>query len=218
MDAFRRRERKRPPERGAGRTAVLLAAFLASASPAAAQAPSPSPEIVAPAARDVTPPGITPGPSGEGPLTREAVPPPPPDPPRWRRFFLPKTTDAATFKVEQRTIRIAGVTVPTRDEICGGAGGEWPCGRTALYSLRMFLRGRAIECFYPHADTAVEITAPCRVGETDLGLWLLEQGWAKPGDYATDEYRAAAAEARCKGRGLWRGTKPDAACPAPAQQ
>lgn len=193
-------------------TAALLMFLLTSAgSPVGAQ--EPSPEIVPPAMRDVTPPGITPGPSSEGPLVREPVPPPPPDPPRWRRFFLPKTTDAATFKVEGRTIRIAGVTVPTRDEVCRGAqGGEWPCGRTALYSLRMFLRGRAIECFYPHADTAVEITAPCRVGETDLGLWLLDQGWARPGQYATDEYKAASAAARCRGRGLWRGPEKAEGC------
>jgi endonuclease YncB( thermonuclease family) len=200
-----------------GTAALLLLLLTSAGSPVAAQ--EPAPEIVPPAARDVTPPGITPGPSSEGPLVREPVPPPPPEPPRWRRFFLPQTTDAATFKAEERTIRIAGVTVPTRDEVCRAAeGGEWPCGRTALYSLRMFLRGRAIECFYPHADTAVEITAPCRVGETDLGLWLLDQGWAKPGQYATDEYKAASAAARCKGRGLWRGTRPDASCPAAAQQ
>jgi endonuclease YncB( thermonuclease family) len=193
-------------------TAALLLLLLASAgSPSEAQ--EPAPEIVPPAARDVTPPGITPGPPSEGPLLREPVPPPPPDPPRWRRFFLPQTTDAATFKVQGRTIRIAGVTVPTRDEVCRGAeGGEWPCGRTALHSLRMFLRGRAIECFYPHADTAVEITAPCRVGETDLGLWLLDQGWAKPGQYATDEYKAASAAAHCKERGLWRGQPAPEGC------
>jgi endonuclease YncB( thermonuclease family) len=76
----------------------------------------------------------------------------------------------------------------------------------------MFLRGRAIECFYPHADTAVEITAPCRVGETDLGLWLLDQGWAKPGQYATDEYKAASAAAHCKERGLWRGQPAPEGC------
>ena len=48
----------------------------------------------------MTPPGVTPGPAGDGPLIREPVPPPPPEPPRWRRFFLPVTTDAATFAVE----------------------------------------------------------------------------------------------------------------------
>jgi endonuclease YncB( thermonuclease family) len=197
--------------------AVLVVLLAGTVSPVAAQ--EPAPEIVAPAARDVTPPGITPGPSGEGPLVREPMPPAPPEPPRWRRFFLPKTTDAATFKAENRTIRIAGVKASAPDATCRQADGvDWPCGRTALYALRMFLRGRAIECFYPHADTAIEITAPCRVGATDLGLWLLSQGWAKPGDYATEEYKAAAVDGRCARRGLWRGTKPDPSCPAAPQR
>ncbi len=38
------------------------------------------PELVEPAVRNVTPPGMTPGPEVDGPLIREPVPPPPPDP------------------------------------------------------------------------------------------------------------------------------------------
>lgn len=185
---------------------IVIGAILAfvAASPADAQAPPP--EIVAPASRDVTPPGVTPGPSRGGLLVREPAPPRPPDPPRWRRFFLPETTDAATFVAGDRTIKISGIAAPLRQATCQPSdGAAWPCGRTALHALRMFLRGRAIECFFPYADTAVEITAPCRVGKSDLGLWLLAQGWAKPGQYATDDYRQAADGARCAGRGLWRG-------------
>src|SRR5690606_31300187 len=169
--------------------------------------------------RDVTPPGVTPGPRGDGPLTREPVPPRPPDPPRWRRFFLPRTIDAATFIVGERHIRVSGVAAPAADAECQGSeGAVWPCGRTALHALRMFLRGRAIECFFPPADAVADVIAPCRAGKTDLGLWLLAQGWAKPGAYATDAYRAAAETARCAGRGLWRGLAADASCPAnPAQ-
>ncbi|MEO8677294.1 MAG: hypothetical protein ABI569_17080, partial [Casimicrobiaceae bacterium] len=71
-----------PPLRGLA--AVLLVALTSSA---------PAEEIVAPATRDVTPSDMTPGPKGEGPLVRDPTPPRPPDPPRWRRFFLPETTD-----------------------------------------------------------------------------------------------------------------------------
>jgi endonuclease YncB( thermonuclease family) len=199
--------------------AVAMLAILSTAVAPLAAAQEPPAEIVAPAARDVTPSGVTPGPTGEGPLIRELVPPPPPDPPRWRRFFLPKTTDAATFKVEKKTIGIAGVSAPTPNAMCRRASGEdWPCGRTALHSLRMLLRGRAVECFFPHADTAVEIVAPCRVGTTDLGLWLLSHGWGEPDQHATEEYRRVAREAQCAQRGQWRGTQVDPACPDAAQQ
>ena len=192
---------------------TLLVVLSAMAMASLADALEPSPEIVAPATRDVTPPWITPGPSGSGPLIRGASAPAPADPPRWRRFHLPKTTDAATFRVDNRTIKLAGVSAPNPDAACRQTSGtQWPCGRTALYSFRMFLRGRAIECFFPHIDTAVEITAPCRVGATDLALWLLSQGWVMPDKLATKEYRRASSAARCAGRGLWRGGDRDISC------
>ncbi len=193
------------------RALLFALALLASASGALPQ------ETVAPAVRDVTAPGITPGPSGNGPLVREAVPAPPPEPPRWRRYFLPATVDAGTFVIDGRlTIRVSGVAPPAVDHTCTFAGGEaWPCGRTALHALRMFLRGRAIECLFPYADALAEVTAPCRVGATDLGAWLLSSGWAEPDELATDAYRAAALAARCAKLGLWRGAERPRGCPEP---
>ena len=188
--------------------ALLALALLLSISPATAE------EIVAPATRDVTPSDMTPGPKGEGPLIREPVPPRPPDPPRWRRFFLPVTTDAATFLVKGITIRVAGVTPPAVDTSCPlSDASEWPCGQTALYSFRRFLHGRAVECFFPYVADATDITAPCRVGKTDLGLWLLAAGWARPDKLATSEYLSASATARCAGIGIWRGEARPDYCP-----
>ncbi len=172
--------------------------------------------VILPSVRNVTPPGMTPGPEGGGPLERVAPPPKPPPEPRWWRFFLPDTTDAATFKANDRTIRVAGVDPPPVDAACPLAGGgSWPCGRTALYALRRFLHGRAIECYFPDGGDVTDITAPCRVGPNDIGLWLLSEGWARPNDLATDEYRSAARAALCAGRGIWRGETPPADCPKP---
>jgi endonuclease YncB( thermonuclease family) len=167
--------------------------------------------------RNVTPPGMTPGPAGEGPLVREPTPPRPPAEARWRRYFLPVTTDSATFSVNdgKLVIRIAGVAAPAVDETCTFSDGSaWPCGRTALHQFRMFLRGRAIECYFPPDDAVQEVTAPCRIGETDLGLWLLTQGWARGNELSTDAYLAAVAEARCTGIGIWRGAKRPDYCPS----
>lgn len=202
--------------RGIGMT---LAAFSIIAAVSAAGAQRSAPEIVAPASRDVTPPGVTPGPAGDGPLLREPTPPPPPEPPRWRKFFLPETSDASTLHVDDRTIRISGVTPPPADAICQRMdGSEWPCGRAALYAFRMFIGGRAVECYFPRVEDAVDITAPCRIGRTDLGLWLAQQGWVMPDDLATDDYRKASEEARCAQRGLWRWTEQSATtCRSPAR-
>jgi hypothetical protein len=170
-------------------------------------------EIVPPPSRDVTPPGFTPAPKVTGPLFREPVPPPPPPPPRWHRFFLPVTTNSGTFRMHNQTIAISGIAPPPAGETCRlDENEEWPCGRTALHALRMFLRGRAVECFFPKVAEADKIIAPCRVGRTDLGLWLLSEGWARPDERATEAYRNASRAARCARLGLWRGAVPDHLC------
>ena len=193
--------------------AALVLALVCSATVALAE--SGKVEFVDPPDRDVTPAGVTPAPPGDGPLIRVPTPPKPPEPLRWRRFFLPETADAATFRVGDQTIRVSGVAPPPVDRVCRlDDGGDWPCGRTARYSLRMFLRGRAVECYLPSIAGVVDITAPCRVGGTDLGGWLLAEGWATPDDLATDDYRRLADAARCARRGMWRGRTPPASCAA----
>jgi endonuclease YncB( thermonuclease family) len=190
------------------RVGMTLAGLSVIAAVTAAGAQQPAPRIVAPAVRDVTPPGVTPGPAGDGPLLREPTPPPPPEPPRWRKFFLPRTSDASTLHVDKRTIRVSGVTAPAADAVCQRTdGSQWPCGQAALYAFRMFIGGRAVECYFPAVEGAVDITAPCRIGKTDLGLWLAQQGWVMPNDLATDDYRKASEDARCAKRGLWRWTE-----------
>ncbi len=77
----------------------------------------------------------------------------------------------------------------------------------------MFLHGRAVECFLPSLDGIDRAIAPCRIGQTDIGWWLLRQGWATPDDNATEEYRTAAHEAHCDRLGMWRGTAADPSCP-----
>ena len=192
--------------------ACLLLAVLQVPSPACAE----QLQLVPPPSRDVTPPGMTPGPKVDGPLYRIPTPPPPPEPPRWRRFFLPRTTDAATFITKDNlTIRVYGVTPPPLDKTCERTDGEtWPCGRTALFSLRMFLHGRAIECLLPSLDDIKQAVAPCRVGSTDLGEWLIRQGWATPDADTTEEYKTAARDAHCDRLGMWRDTDPGPSCPA----
>jgi endonuclease YncB( thermonuclease family) len=173
------------------------------------------PEIVPPPNRDVTPPGVTPAPVGPGPLIREAGPPLPPDSPHWHRFVLPETSDAATFVTSDRVIRIAGVMALPRDSTCRSAAiGDWPCGSVALAALRHYLLGRPVECAFLSADRSNPLVAPCRVGRTDLGAWLLTWGWVKVAADAPDDYRRVAAEARCAGLGLWHEAGAERDCPA----
>jgi endonuclease YncB( thermonuclease family) len=170
--------------------------------------------VIQRAERDVSPPGVMPLPSG--PLVREPVPPTPPEPARWRRYSLPATTDAGTFRVQGLTIHISGVTPPTRSDVCETTNsGSWPCGASALFAFRRFLHGRAVECYFPEVEGVHEVTAPCRVGRQDIGLWLLQSGWVRPSGIATDQYRTAAKAAECAALGLYRGETAPGDCALP---
>lgn len=157
--------------------------------------------------RDVTPVGITPGPPADGPLTRipVVIPDPPPPPPQWRRFFQPVATAAGTLAVGERELAVAGIKATSVDQQCTGAAGDWPCGRSALTAFRQMLRGRAVECYWAGDETG---PAPCRVGTTDIALWLVANGWAEPDPDAPEKLRDALHEAQCAGAGLWKDRRP----------
>jgi endonuclease YncB( thermonuclease family) len=172
--------------------------------------PAASAEEVAPAARDVTPPNMIPGPKVEGPLTRLTVPEPQSPPPRWRRFFLPVVEEAGLIRLGKRTVRVEGIAQLTADATCaGGIDGEsWNCGREALTALQRLIRARAIECLVSANDNSATLIAPCRLGTFDLALWLATTGWGKPSPGASATVEKAAAAARCARRGLWRDVEP----------
>ncbi len=193
-------------------TAAIRLAEIAAPEPPAT--PAPEAEMVAPAVRDVTAPGMTPGPRIDRPMVRQPVPEPPPLPPRWRRFFGVVAVDAGTLDLGPRRLKLAGIAAPAADADCTpDAAPSWPCGRAALTAFRLFLRSRAIECFLPPETLDDPVVGPCRLGETDLANWLVAQGWAEPAATAPEELRLAAARASCSGAGIWRG-RASGDCPA----
>ena len=145
------------------------------------------------------------------------APPRPPSQPRWWRFFLPVTTDAATFKVDDKTIRVAGVDVAAGrcdlSDCADGSDGRAVRRRSTRFAV--FLHGRAVECYFPRDDGAADIIAPCRVGaDRPRRCGCLTQGWARPDDLATDDYRECRrGGASARGRGIWRGQTPPRGLP-----
>jgi len=153
--------------------------------------------------RDVTPPGITPGPRVDGPLTRLAPAKPEPEPadqPRFERLFNPLVTSAGTLKLRERQIRLAGIAAPEFAARCGDATGPWPCGRIARAELRRLIRGRAVECALPEGADALPDPADCSVAGQSLSEWLVRFGWAAA---AGERFAGLEAEARSAKRGLW---------------
>jgi endonuclease YncB( thermonuclease family) len=197
--------------------AVAAAASPPTEPPSPAASPEPPAPTPAPAAepapvriaagpvRIIGGPGITPGPSAATPPERIAPPATPAAPPApivLRRFAPVVVEDAATLDAGRLKLRLPGVAAIGVDELCrDGNDRIWPCGRRALAAIRGFVRGRAVECPLPKTARSGGFDTVCTIGGTDLGLWAIENGWARA---IAGDVRAEAAEERAKnaGRGI----------------
>jgi len=116
-------------------------------------------------------------------------------------LFAPVAEQAGVLQAEGRAITISGVEPVPVDEMCGqDAGTPWPCGMAARTAFRGFLRGRAVRCEFPDGDVPETVTVPCRLGNRDLGEWLVANGWARAAD---ENYKDAAKAAEEAKRGLF---------------
>lgn len=144
-------------------------------------------ETVAAVSRNVTPPGVTPGPLVEGPLKRIEPPKPvtvergePTD--TFRRIVV---LDGGHFRVVHKgqalVVRLAGIKSPAFDETCrDSAGVEWKCGSKARAELARLIGGRSLQCSIVETADPQAPAAWCAVGPRDLSAWMVENGWADP--------------------------------------
>lgn len=177
------------------------------------------PSTVASAPRLVGGAGITPAPVSHEELPREAVPakpPKPPEPPRWRTFRHVMVLEAGLIDLGKRSVELAGAEPAPRDRDCRLSEGasSLPCAQLALQAMRQRIRALGVQCEISADETADPVVAPCRLGRTDLALWLIAQGWATAREGAPAGYGAAEKQARCAQLGMWLETEPPGDCPA----
>ena len=114
--------------------------------------------------------------------------------------------DGDTLELHGQRIRLAAIDAPEARQSCLSGGKPWPCGRRAAFALAELVGTRTVTCRWRSRDRYRRAVATCAVGGTDLGGWLVEQGWAlafrRYGlDYVGQEDRARDAR-----RGLWAGS------------
>jgi endonuclease YncB( thermonuclease family) len=149
--------------------------------------------------RDVTPPGVMRvygEPSEVNAIARES-----------RRFDNVSVLADGRIRSGAITISLYGVILPARDKLCGTpVGARWACGVSAIGALRNMVQAKSIIC---SVEDVVEgdkdnIIGSCRLGQTDISLRLLEQGWATPSELVKEmRYVEAAHLGRHKRLGLW---------------
>ena len=94
-------------------------------------------------------------------------------------LLRPAVENAGVLSFGKRRLQIAGIIATPADKSCGSEGKQWPCGMMAKTALRLFLRNRTIDCDLPSDAWEDMASAACRLGQQDIGTWLVENGWAE---------------------------------------
>lgn len=108
--------------------------------------------------------------------------------------------DGDTIEIHNRRIRLSGFDAPERGKYCG---------RTNVYqraslALSDFTAQRLVTCDQTDVDDHGRVVAVCRVGEMDLGQYMVSLGWARDWPrYSNGAYAEAEAAARRDRLGIW---------------
>ncbi|MBB3592611.1 endonuclease YncB(thermonuclease family) [Rhizobium sp. BK529] len=94
-------------------------------------------------------------------------------------LLRPTVESAGILSFGKRRLQIANVVETPVDKSCGSEGRQWPCGMMAKTALRLYLRNRTIDCNLPSDAWEDMASASCRLGQQDIGAWLVDNGWAE---------------------------------------
>lgn len=114
--------------------------------------------------------------------------------------------DGDTLIIRDRKIRLAGLDAPEMGQSCEAEGRSYRCGQRAALALDGLIGSRTVHCTGKARDRYRRLLARCRVGETSLNAWMVEQGWAIAYRRYSKEYVPAEQRARAARRGIWAGT------------
>jgi endonuclease YncB( thermonuclease family) len=124
--------------------------------------------------------------------------------PQTKRYFRVKVLDGGTLVAGAILIRLDGIETREADARCVSKDGRsWPCGAKARVALTRLIRYRAITCPLPASGEQPDFAARCTVGVTDLSMWMVRQGWAKPKTGAEPALADALEAAKKEQIGLW---------------
>jgi endonuclease YncB( thermonuclease family) len=99
--------------------------------------------------------------------------------------------DGGTLEVRGTIVRLWGIEVPGKDEVCTTSKGEvWACGRRSLSQVREIVRQEGAKCEMREQGVV------CHVAGLDLAALLVKEGLARStGGYDELENKARAARA-----------------------
>jgi endonuclease YncB( thermonuclease family) len=115
--------------------------------------------------------------------------------------------DADTLEIHGQRVRLHGIDAPEGRQSCLDAADlEFRCGQQAAMALSDYIGRQTISCAPRDIDRYGRTVAVCRVGDEDLGAWLVNEGLAFAYRRYSTDYVGLEDEARLNRRGLWAGS------------
>lgn len=113
--------------------------------------------------------------------------------------------DGDTLEIHGTRIRLNGIDAPESGQICFASGQKYRCGQSAALFLNEAIGGQQVSCDPLSHDKYGRTVARCTAKNYDLGLVMVENGWAlayRKYDAVYVPQEDSAREAR---RGIWAG-------------
>jgi len=108
-----------------------------------------------------------------------------------------------TLEIRGDRIRLMGVDAPADDLVCESTDDHrYRCGQRAVGALDIFLEESVVTCAGRERDSAGQLMALCSANGTDLGLWLVRNGFALDRPDGS-RYRQAQEQAKAAQKGIW---------------
>ena len=115
--------------------------------------------------------------------------------------------DGDRIDIDGRRLRLAGIDAPEPRQTCADAQGKlYNCGRVSEMALAEKLVGKIVTCSEVVSGRTGGAIAICRLGEEDLGAWMVREGLAVAERAGEVRYGAEEAAAKQAKRGLWAGS------------
>jgi endonuclease YncB( thermonuclease family) len=118
----------------------------------------------------------------------------------------PRIVDGDTLVIDGTRIRLHGIDTPETKQTCQRDGIDWLCGQEASKALRDYVGDTDLRCERLDTDRYGRMVAKCFMPDgTDIGEWMVSNGWALAYRRYSKDYVDEEAEAEAAERGLWAG-------------
>jgi len=113
--------------------------------------------------------------------------------------------DGEVISVDGTPLRLHGIDVLEKDQLCRKSGTTWPCGSEATEQLKKWLHTKEVRCVGSETGKDGLLNAECFVDGYNLNARLVSEGWALAYTRYSDKYLPEQNRAKSEKKGMWVG-------------